>query len=135
MDVRTQPTRPPIGFRRHTSLPALGQEIARLYQKPAPILPLLETIKDDEEEHVLRSVAKNLNDIAKDNPDMVAKIARRWLKGASKDREKLVCHACRTLIKQGHQKTLKALGYGPPRIKLEKLKMGWNGLGGKWKSQ
>ena len=92
-------------------------------KNPAPILPLLETIKDDEEEHVLRSVAKNLNDIAKDNPDMVAKIARRWLKGASKDREKLVCHACRTLIKQGHQKTLKALGYGPPRIKLEKLKI------------
>ena len=30
---------------------------------------------------------------------------------------------CRTLIKQGHQKTLKALGYGPPRIKLEKLKI------------
>ncbi len=39
------------------------------------------------------------------------------------DREKLVRHACRTLIKQGHQKILKALGYGPPRIELERLKI------------
>ena len=90
---------------------------------PAPILPLLEALKDDEEEYVRRSLANNLNDIAKDHPDKVAKIAGRWLTGASKDREKLVRHACRTLIKQGHQKTLKALGYGPPRIELERLKI------------
>jgi len=90
---------------------------------PTPILPLLEMLKDDDEEYVRRSVANNLNDIAKDHPDKVAQIAGRWLDGASKNREKLVRHACRTLIKQGHQKTLKALGYEAPRIKLEKLKI------------
>jgi 3-methyladenine DNA glycosylase AlkC len=92
-------------------------------EDPTPILPLLEMLKDDDEEYVRRSVANNLNDIAKDHPDKVAKIAGRWLSGANKEREKLVHHACRTLIKQGHQKTLKALGYRPPRIKLEKLKI------------
>ncbi len=52
---------------------------------------------------------------------MVSQIAGRWLKGNSKGREKLVRHACRTLIKQGHQGTLKALGYGPPCVELEEL--------------
>ncbi len=90
---------------------------------PAPILPLLDRLKDDNEEYVRRSVANNLNDIAKDHPDRVAKIAGQWLKGASAEREKLVRHACRSLIKQGHAKTLKALGYGPPSVKLEKLEI------------
>lgn len=88
---------------------------------PTPILPLLEALKDDQEEYVRRSVANNLNDIAKDHPDLVAEIAGRWMKGAGKNRERLVRHACRTLVKQGHQKTLKALGYGAPRAKLETL--------------
>ena len=100
-----------------------AMRLPNFVKDPSPILPLLETLKDDEEEYVRRSVANNLNDIAKDHPDMVAKIAKRWLNGASKERKKLVRHACRTLIKQGHPKTLKALGYGPPCIKLEKLKI------------
>jgi len=88
---------------------------------PAPILPLLEALKDDSEEYVRRSVANNLNDIAKDHPDIVARIAGQWLTGADRNRKRLLRHACRTLIKQGHQGTLKALGYGPPRVELEKL--------------
>lgn len=90
-------------------------------EDPAPILPLLDALKDDAEEYVRRSVANSLNDIAKDHPDTVAGVAGRWLDGASKDRERLVRHACRTLIKQGHAKTLTALGYGPPSVDLRKL--------------
>jgi 3-methyladenine DNA glycosylase AlkC len=90
-------------------------------EDPAPILPLLEALKYDGEEYVRRSVANNLNDIAKDHPDIVARIAGQWLKGADNNRHRLIRHACRTLIKQGHQGTLKALGYGPPRVALEKL--------------
>lgn len=90
---------------------------------PMPVISLLEVLKDDEEEYVRRSVANNLNDIAKDHPDIVAKIARQWLKDANKNRRKLVRHACRTLIKQGHKPTLKALGYDAPRVKLEKLEI------------
>jgi len=90
-------------------------------EDPTPVIRLLEVLKDDQEEYVRRSVANNLNDIAKDHPDLVAQIAGRWLKGASKDREKLVRHACRTLIKQGHQGTLKAFGYGTPCIERVKL--------------
>ena len=92
-------------------------------ENPALILPLLEALKDDPSEYVRRSVANNLNDIAKDHPDLVAEISEKWLTDASKNRQKLVRHACRSLIKQGHQATLLALGYGPPAVKLRYLKV------------
>ncbi|MGV7222413.1 MAG: DNA alkylation repair protein [Nitrospinales bacterium] len=100
-----------------------AMQLPAFIDNPTPILHLLETLKDDEEEYVRRSVANNLNDIAKDHPDLVAKIAKRWMKGASKNRERLVRHACRTLIKQGHKETLKALGYGQPKVNLSELKI------------
>ena len=96
-----------------------GLRLKDFVADPKPILPLLEALKDDSSEYVRRSVANSLNDIAKDQPDLVADIAKRWLKGASKDRVRLVRHACRSLIKAGHTKTLAALGYNAaPAVKL-----------------
>ncbi len=96
-----------------------GLRLAPLVADPAPIFPLLEALKDDPSEYVRRSVANSLNDIAKDHPDLVAGLAARWLKGASNPRARLVRHACRSLIKAGHVKTLTALGYAArPKIKL-----------------
>jgi 3-methyladenine DNA glycosylase AlkC len=90
-------------------------------EDPAPLLPLLEALKDDKEEYVRRSVANHLNDIAKDHPVIVEKLSKKWLVEASEERQKLVRHACRTLIKQGHQGTLKVLGFHPPQIELNTL--------------
>ena len=53
---------------------------------PAPVLALLELLKDDPELYVRRSVANNLNDIGKDHPGVLADTARRWLIGASAER-------------------------------------------------
>ena len=83
---------------------------------PSAVIELLELLKDDNEDYVRRSVANNLNDIAKDHPDLVAEIAARWIQNASQERKKLIRHACRTLIKNGHKRTLEILGYGPPEI-------------------
>lgn len=88
-----------------------GLRLQQFVKDPTPILPILEALKDDPTEYVRRSVANNLNDIAKNQPDMVARIAKEWLEGASNNRQRLVRHACRTLIKNDHQQTLKALGY------------------------
>lgn len=89
-----------------------------LYIKdPAPVIELLERLKDDEKEYVRRSVANNLNDIARDHPDIVAEIAAQWMKDAGKERKKLIRRACRTLMKKGHKKTLAVLGFKPPGIK------------------
>jgi len=90
-----------------------GMRLNKFVTDPSRILPFLEALKDDGEEYVRRSVANNLNDIAKDHPDLVADIATSWLKDAGRDRQRMVKHACRTLIKQGHERTLAAFGYKP----------------------
>ena len=96
-----------------------GLRLKSFVADPSPILPLLDILKDDPSEYVRRSVANSLNDIAKDHPDLVAALTKRWMKGASKERARLVRHACRTLIKAGHGKTLAALGYAArPKVKL-----------------
>ncbi|MDU0112328.1 DNA alkylation repair protein [Psychrosphaera aquimarina] len=83
-------------------------------QQPGLVLPLLERLKSDNSEYVRRSVANHLNDIAKNHPDLIADIAKNWLLNADNNRQRLVKHACRTLIKQGHTTTLSVLGYEPP---------------------
>ncbi|MDA4844297.1 DNA alkylation repair protein [Hoeflea poritis] len=99
-----------------------GLRLNEFVADPEPILPVLETLRDDPEEYVRRSVANSLNDIAKDHPDLVAEIAGDWLSGdPGKERQRLVRHACRSLIKAGHRPTLKALGYGQASVALENL--------------
>ncbi len=98
-----------------------GQRLPMFVENPAPIIELLEILKDDTEEYVRRSVANNLNDIAKDHPDTVAKVITQWIKDASPQRRKLVRHGCRSLIKQGHKPTLLALGYKAPRVSMKCL--------------
>ena len=93
-----------------------GIQLKSFVKDPSPVLPLLFALRDDPSEYVRRSVANHLNDIAKDHPDLVADIAGEWLKGASKDRIRLIRHACRTLIKAGHEKTLRVLGYDQPKL-------------------
>jgi len=98
-----------------------ASRLSAFVKDPFPVIELLELLKDDDKEYVRRSVANNLNDISKDHPDLVADIAERWLKEATKEREKLVSHACRTLKKKGHKKTLQILGFGVPRIKKSSI--------------
>lgn len=77
---------------------------------PSPILPILDQLKNDESEYVRRSVANNLNDIVKDHPSLVLDIARRWL-GQSAETDRLVRHACRTLLKRGNAEALALFGF------------------------
>ena len=95
-----------------------GMRLTRFVADPAPVLDLLHRLRDDPSEYVRRSVANNLNDIAKDHPDRVADIAKAWIKDATVERNRLVRHALRSLIKSGHPGALKALGYGPPKVEL-----------------
>lgn len=91
-----------------------GKKLHRLIEDPSPILPILEKLRDDEELYVRRSVANNLNDIARDHPDLVVGICRRWWKGAAEDRRRLIRHALRSLLKDGHPGALSVLGFPPP---------------------
>lgn len=98
-----------------------GLRLKSFVSDPQPLLPLLDSLKDDPSEYVRRSVANSLNDIAKDHPDIVAQIAGDWLINPSNEREKLLKHACRSLIKSGHKPTLIALGYGVPKLRAEPI--------------
>ena len=80
-------------------------------EDPRPVLKVLEKLKRDPELMVRRSVANNLNDIAKDNPDLVVETLRRWSKIDDDGTRWLISHAARTLVKQGNREMLAVLGY------------------------
>jgi 3-methyladenine DNA glycosylase AlkC len=85
----------------------------RCFEKdPSPTIELLERLKDDPEEYVRRSVANHLNDIGKDHPKVLVDTARRWLRGADENRDRLIRHALRSSIKRADPATLELLGYG-----------------------
>jgi 3-methyladenine DNA glycosylase AlkC len=92
-----------------------GNRLGSLVDDPSPIFPILEALKDDPELYVRRSVANNLNDIAKDHPARVLATCKRWSDGASEQRKWLIQHALRTLIKQGRPEALALIGYGNPK--------------------
>lgn len=78
---------------------------------PNSILPILKCLRNDESESVRRSVANNLNDISKDNPEIMFQLVKQW-KGESKEVDWVVKHACRTLLKQGVPEVMTLFGYG-----------------------
>ncbi len=88
---------------------------------PAPLLPILEVLKADPSEYVRRSVANNLNDIAKDHPNIVLEVVERWM-GKHEPTNWICKHASRTLLKKGHPKALQLFGFAPPKnINIQQL--------------
>lgn len=90
-------------------------QLPEIKADPSLTLPLLEQLKNDDSEYVRRSVANHLNDIAKDHPDFVANVVKSWMEADNIRRYRMLKHACRTLIKQGHAKTLNIFGYDQPK--------------------
>ncbi len=91
----------------------LAARIQKFVDDPLPVLGLLEKLKADPSLYVRRSVANNLNDIAKDHPDLACATLVRWAAEASSDTQWLVRHAARTLIKRGHPSALILMGFSP----------------------
>ena len=85
--------------------------LPNLKENPAPIIPILENLKNDPSRFVRLSVANNLNDIAKDNPETVINLVKRW-KGESKEVDWIIKHGCRTLLKQGNPEVMELFGFG-----------------------
>ncbi|MBG6233862.1 3-methyladenine DNA glycosylase AlkC [Pedobacter sp. CAN_A7] len=96
--------------------------IPQLKKDPALILPILENLKNDPSESVRRSVANNLNDISKDNPEVVLLLAKEWL-GHSKETDAIMKHGCRTLLKQGHADILSHYGLDTEGLLVTDFKM------------
>lgn len=86
-----------------------GCRIPHFVQDPSPILPILNQLKEDPSLYVRKSVANNLNDISKDHPDIVIKLAKAWF-GKQKTTDWILHHGCRTLLKEGNQEVLALFG-------------------------
>lgn len=91
-----------------------GAKLRSLVADPSPIWPILETLKNDPEPYVRRSVANNLNDIAKDHPDLVIARCEQWAALGDSKVDRTIRHGLRTLIKRGDPRALAILGFGPP---------------------
>lgn len=98
---------------------------------PTPILPILENLRTDKDVWVRKSVANNLNDISKDNPELAVAIYKQWL-GNNKETDWIVKHASRTLLKQGNAEVMSLFGFEKDKnvqlnnlvINTPKVKMG-----------
>lgn len=86
-----------------------GISLVDLKQDPSPIFPILENLKEDPSLYVRKSVANNLNDISKDHPDAVIKIAVKW-NGQNEVTNWIIKKGLRTLLKKGNEQALELVG-------------------------
>ncbi|WP_026888703.1 DNA alkylation repair protein [Clostridium beijerinckii] len=77
---------------------------------PYPVLKVLENLKEDDSLYVRKSIANNLNDISKDNPDTVLEIAENWM-CHNQNTDWILRRGCRTLIKKSNPKAMSLFGY------------------------
>lgn len=96
--------------------------LPELKTDPTVILVILHQLIHDSHEIVRRSVANNLNDISKDNPDVVLAFAKQY-KDVSSTADATIKHACRSLLKEGNEHALKLFGFDSNNIELSDFKI------------
>lgn len=106
-----------------------GIRLQLFCDNPEPILTLLEQLNADKSLYVRKSVANSLNDIGKDNPDVLIKTCAAWQNHASDETRWIIRHALRSLIKAGHPGAMHLLGYTPsPKVAIHELTLDNNKL-------
>lgn len=98
----------------------MGTHLKKYIQDPRPVLTLLQALKDEPTRLVQRSIANNLNDIAKDHPTLVTSFLQDWKRDKVKDIDWIISHACRSLIKNGDKNALRLMGY-KTEVKIHNL--------------
>ena len=92
---------------------------------PRLILPILENLKDDPQLYVRKSVANNINDLCKDNPEIALILIKTWMKKTPSENTRwIITHGLRSLIKEGHSEALALIGYKKnPQVELSRMKL------------
>ena len=98
-----------------------GMQLPDFIANPQATWHLLEALRDDPSPYVRKSVANHLNDNARDHPQRVMELARKWHRGAPLERQRLLRHALRNLLKQGHPQALSLYQLDPPRLRAVRL--------------
>lgn len=88
--------------------------LPELKKDPRSIIPILNQLKEDDSIYVRKSVANNINDISKDNPQITQDIVRLW-QGNNEKTDWIIKHGSRTLLKAGNNTTLKLFAYPHPK--------------------
>jgi 3-methyladenine DNA glycosylase AlkC len=78
-----------------------GVHLQTFRKDPSKAISLIEHLKTDHSRYVQISVANNLADIIKDNPDFGLRIAEQWLESGHPTTGKIVHHAVRFPAKNG----------------------------------
>lgn len=77
---------------------------------PAEVMKVLDILKNDDEKYVQKSVANNLNDISKDNPEVVIQFIKENI-NKTQNTNWILKHSARTLLKQSNQEVMELFGY------------------------
>lgn len=81
-----------------------AKKLDRFIEDPRPIIAVIANLKDDPSRFVQKSVANNLNDILKDNPEFGLEILVQWCQDATPARSWIIRHALRNRTKKGDKK-------------------------------
>lgn len=93
-----------------------ARRVPALLAAPEKTVPILTALYRDDTEYVRRSVANHLNDLSRQNPDLVVETARAWLAQPDANTRRLVRHALRTLVKNGDPGALALMGFAPATV-------------------
>ncbi len=88
-----------------------GMALTALKKNPTPILPILMNLLNDSELYVRRSVANNLNDISKDNPQVLIALTQKHF-GETHHTDWIFKHANRGLLKAAEPTIMRIFGFG-----------------------
>jgi len=92
--------------------------VPALLAAPDATVPILDALYRDESDYVRRSVANHLNDLSRQNADLVVEVAARWQAAPDENTAWVVRHALRTLVKKAHPGALGLLGFAPVTVSV-----------------
>ena len=92
--------------------------VRALLAAPQATVPILDALYRDESDYVRRSVANHLNDLSRQNAELVVEVAGRWLSAPDDNTAWVVRHALRTLVKKAHPGALGLLGFAPVTVSV-----------------
>lgn len=87
-----------------------GMALQNFKKDPSKVLNILEQLKSDSSLYVRKSVANNLNDISKDNPQAVIDVVKKW-SNKNSNTDWILRKGCRTLVKAANPEVMKLFGY------------------------